>query len=207
MFRLSPFSFLMPLIYFIRHARTRQSPDLPADQWNLSEDGFVAAAALAGKQFWMAIKRVITSTELKTYATIAPALELWDIPHEAMAAFNEVRRSGFTASQAEYEAQVQQLFADPDSSVDGWESAADAVQRAMAGLNQLRANYPHQNLAIIGHGLLWSLVRVHLLGKSHVDPAEWKAVQFPDVMVWRIEKGEWRLMQDFEGIRRPRKEK
>jgi broad specificity phosphatase PhoE len=194
----------MTLIYLIRHARTHQNPDIPAEQWNLSEEGFVAAAALAGKQFWTAIERVITSTERKTYATIAPTLELWDIPQEAMAAFDEVQRTGYTATQADYEAQVRQLFADPDSSVDGWETATHATQRAVAGLNHLLVTYPGQNLAIVGHGLLWSLVRAHLLGKSHVEPAEWKAVQFPDVMVWRMEKGEWHLMQDFEGIRKPR---
>lgn len=194
----------MPLIYFIRHARTQQNPTLPAEQWNLSEEGFVSAAALAGKQFWTAIQRVITSTERKTYATIAPTLELWDIPHEEMRAFNEVRREGYTATQAEYEAQVRQMFAEPDKSVAGWERAEDALTRALAGLEHFLTTYPHQNLALVGHGLLWSLVRAHLLGKAHVDPVEWKAVQFPDVMAWRIEKGEWRLMQDFEGIRRVR---
>lgn len=194
----------MTMIYFIRHARTQQNPALPAEAWNLSEEGFVAAAALAGKQFWTAIQQVITSDEHKTYATIAPALELWDLPHTRMAAFNEVWRVGYTATQAEYEAQVRQLFAAPAVSVDGWETAADALQRGMAGLNHLLATYPHQNLAVVGHGLLWSLLRAHLLGNAHVDPAEWKAVNFPDVMVWRVEKGEWGLVQDFEGIRRAR---
>lgn len=192
----------MSLIYFIRHARTHQNPDLPAEEWNLSDDGFVSAAALAGKQFWTTIQRVITSTERKTYATIAPTLELWDIPHEEMTAFNEVRRGGYTATQADYEAQVRQLFAEPAEEVAGWERAGDALTRAIAGLHHVLDTYPHQNLAIVGHGLLWSLVRAHLLGKPHVDPVEWKAVQFPDVMVWRVDKGEWRLVQDFEGIRR-----
>lgn len=194
----------MPLIYFIRHARTQPDPEVPAEQWLLSEEGFVAAAVLAGKQFWTTIDIVLTSTEKKSYATIAAALELWDLRHEAWADFNEVQRGGYTATQAEYEAQVRRLFTHPERSSDGWETASHALQRGMAGLNRALTTFPDRNLAIVGHGLLWAIVRAHLLGKSHVDPSEWKAVQFPDVMVWQVEKGEWRLLQDFEGVRRDR---
>jgi broad specificity phosphatase PhoE len=191
----------MSLIYFIRHARTRADPTVPAEQWLLSEEGFVAAAALAGRQFWTTIDRVLTSTEKKSYATIAAALELWGLPHMAWTEFNEVQREGYTATQAEYEAQVRQLFAHPTESVDGWETADQALQRGMAGLNRALTTYSGQNIAIVGHGLLWAIVRAHLLGKTGVDPAEWKAVRFPDVMVWRVERGEWQVVQDFEGIR------
>jgi broad specificity phosphatase PhoE len=200
----APNFIFMSLIYLIRHARTHADPAIPAEQWLLSEEGFVAAAALAGKQFWTTIDRVLTSTEKKSHATIAAALELWELPHVAWAAFNEVQREGYTATQAEYEAQVRQLFAHPTQSVDGWEIADHALQRAMAGLNRALATYPGQNLAIVGHGLLWAIIRAHLLGKPEVDPAEWKAVRFPDVMVWRVEQGRWQMVQDFEGIRRDR---
>jgi broad specificity phosphatase PhoE len=192
----------MAQIYLIRHAKTRQEPGVPAERWTLSEEGFIAAGALAGKQFWTTVGRVITSTEVKTLATVTPALELWGIPHEAWAEFDEVQRGGFAATQEEYETRVRQLFAAPDESGDGWEPAAHALERALAGLNRALAEYPGQNLAIVGHGLLWALVRAHVLGKERVEPAEWKAVQFPDVMVWEVTGGEWRLGQEFEGIRK-----
>lgn len=186
------------LLYLIRHAATERVDAQPAELWNLSAAGFLAAGALAGRRFWPEIGRLVTSTEHKAIATAAPAAELWRLPCEANAAFDEVRRGGYVE---DYEAQVRAFFAQPERSVSGWERAADAQARAIAGLAALRAASPDANLALVGHGLLWTLLRAHLLGQSQPDPAEWRAIRMPDVALWRWEGAVWELMQDFEGIR------
>lgn len=186
------------LLYLIRHAATQQDPDRPAEQWTLSEAGFLAANVLAGRRFWPEIQRVITSTEFKTYATVAPALELWGLTHEEWADFDEVRRGGYIE---DYQARVADLFAYPDHSPDEWETATAALNRVLNGLHRTLAAYPDDNLVLVGHGLLWSLLRAYLLGYSQVRLEEWSSVSMPDVAVWRVEDGVFTLLQDFEGIR------
>ena len=188
----------MSLLYLIRHAATERVPNVAPTQWTLSEEGFLAAVALAGRRFWPEIGRVVTSTERKAIATVAPAAEMWRLPLESRAAFDEVRRGSFLE---DYEAAVRAFFAEPSRPPEGWESAAAARERVVAGLEALLQEYPGRNLALVGHGLLWSLLRAHLLGQSQVEAAEWRAIQMPDIAVWQWEAGEWRLRQDFEGIR------
>lgn len=186
------------LLYLIRHAATERVAEQPAEQWNLSEAGFLAAGALAGRRFWPEIGRLVTSTERKAIATAAPAAELWRLPSEANPLFDEVRRGDYVE---DYEAQVRAFFAQPERSVNGWERAANALARAVTGLATLRAESPDANLALVGHGLLWTLLRAQLLGQPQPDPAEWRAIRMPDVALWRWEGASWTLVQDFEGIR------
>ncbi len=188
----------MSLLYLVRHAATQPNPDQHAGEWTLSEAGFLAAGVLAGRRFWPEIDRVITSTEFKSYATVAPALELWGLSHEAWSDFDEVKRGGYIE---DYTARVADFFAHPDHSPDAWETATAALQRAITGLHRALHAYHDSNIALVGHGLLWSLLRARLLGLSHVNPAEWAAVAMPDVAVWRVENDTITLLQDFEGIR------
>ncbi len=189
----------MSLLYLIRHAATQRVPNVDPAQWTLSDKGFLAAVALAGQRFWPEIGRVVTSTERKALATVAPAAEMWRLPIESRAAFDEVRRGSYVE---DYEAAVHTFFADPSHPPEGWESATTARERVVAGLEALLQEHPGQNLALVGHGLLWSLLRAHLLGQPQVDADEWRAIQMPDIAVWQWEAGEWRLRQDFEGIHR-----
>lgn len=189
----------MPLLYLIRHAATRPEPDRPAAEWLLSEDGFFAAGALAGRRFWPEIGHIYTSTEPKAIATAAPAAQLWRLPSEPLPGLDEVRRGGFVD---DYDAQVQRFFEEPAQNVGEWESAEAARTRAVSALQDLLARHPGENLALVGHGLLWSLLRSHLLGHETVAPDEWRAIAMPDVAVWRREDGRWQMLQDFEGIRR-----
>jgi broad specificity phosphatase PhoE len=188
----------MSLLYLVRHAATEPQPGVEPTLWNLSEAGFVAAAALAGRRFWPEVQRVVTSTERKAIATAAPAAEMWRLPLESQAAFNEVRRGGWSE---EYEADVAAFFARPDDPPQGWESAASAQQRTVEGLEAVARTFPGQNLALVGHGLLWSLLRAHLLGQAQVNARAWRAIRMPDVAVWQREANGWLLRQDFEGIR------
>lgn len=189
----------MPLFYLIRHAESRREPERPAEEWNLTEAGFLAAGALAGRRFWPEIGQLYTSSEPKAIATAAPAAQLWRLPVTSLPELDEVRRGGFVE---EYEAQVQRFFEEPEQAHGGWERAVEAQARAASTVQRLVAAHPEAHLALVGHGLLWALLRAHLLGQPRVVLEEWRAIAMPDVAVWRREGERWALLQDFEGIRR-----
>ena len=92
------------------------------------------------------------------------------------------------------------FFEQPTYIADEWETAAAAQASVMRGLEALLGHYPKQNMALVGHGLLWTLLRAHLLKQSQISLAEWRAIRMPDVATWKYEKGGWTLLQDFEGI-------
>ena len=187
----------MSHLYLIRHAATKPDRQKAAEHWLLSKAGIFEAELFARRRFWSQVDRVITSHTQKAIHTAAPAVELWRLPCEARSVFNEVQRGHYLKH---YEKRVRLFFEQPNSSSDEWEMAAAAQTRAIRALESVLDDYPNENMALVGHGLLWMLLRAHLLNQSQISLAEWRAIRMPDVASWKYEKGIWTLLQDFEGI-------
>ena len=146
---------------------------------------------------WRQVHRVITSTEKKAIVTAAPAAGLWRLPVEQRAAFDEVHRAGYIE---DYENTVRAFFSTPERAPAGWESALQAQARAVSALEDLLALYPRENLALVGHGLLWTLVRAFLRSPWEETFDVWRNIQQPDLAVWQRQNQGWRLVQDFGGL-------
>ena len=178
-------------LYLIAHAYTRQVPDTDAALWQLNELGQKQAAALARQPFWDEVDRLLLSCEPKTRLTVAPLLEDRQIPNEEDARFNELRRSSEWTS--DYTARVAELFRRPRQSVAGWEPAAAALTRFCAGIDAWTSRHPQETLALVGHGLTFSLYRAHLLGLPNVNLQDWRELSFAAVA--RVEGGQ--IIEDF----------
>ena len=166
-------------LYLIAHACTRQVPNTDAALWHLNDLGLTQAAALARQPFWDEVDRLLLSREPKTRLTAAPLLQRRDLPVEEDERFNELRRTPEWTD--DYSARVAELFRRPCHSVAGWESAADALTRFRAGIDHWAGRFPRQTLALVGHGLTFSLYRAHLLGLPSVPFDDWRQLSFAAV--------------------------
>lgn len=149
------------------------------------------AAALARQPFWDEVDRLLLSREPKTRLTVAPLLKSKDLPVDEDDRFNELHRSPEWTN--DYTARVAEVFRRPRESVAGWEPAADALTRFRAGIDDWAARHPHDTLALVGHGLTFSLYRAHLLGLPTVPLQDWRQLSFAAVAC--VQDG--RIVDDF----------
>lgn len=168
----------MARLYLITHAHTQIDPAVDATHWQLSPTGEAQAEVLAALPFWADVDRILVSSEVKTRLTVAPVLAQRSIPITADRRFDEVLRPGWIEN---YGAQVQRFFAAPAQTVGGWETAAHALQRLLAGLHAHLTPTADTQIALVSHGLVLSLYRAHLLGLPTADFAAWRRLGFAAV--------------------------
>lgn len=183
----------MTTLYLITHAHTRQQPNVDAATWTLSDRGQMQAQILAEQPFWDGVERIVLSSEPKTRLTVDAVLAARPLPVTVDARFDELIRT--PEWTYDYAGRVAQVFAYPDESIGGWESAADALARFLAGIESLQSQHAGETLALVGHGLTFSLYRAHLLGQAHVDLDQWRTLSFAAVA--QIDLQSQRLVADF----------
>ena len=137
------------------------------------------AAALARQPFWERVDRVLLSSEPKTRLTVAPLLQIRSLTVQKDAHFDELRRT--PEWTYDYTARVAEVFARPQESIAGWEPAAEALARFRTGVARWTARHPQETLALVGHGLTFSLYRAHLLGLPRVALRDWQGLAFAAV--------------------------
>ncbi len=184
------------MLFLITHAHTQQKRDADATGWDLSPAGYEQVAGLARLSFWNGVDRIVVSSEAKTRLTVGPVLAERRLPLTVDPCFDELGRgSGWVD---DYTARVAEVFANPVRSIGGWESAADALARFREGISALADAFPQETIALVGHGLTFSLFRAHLLGQAQVNFDDWQRLSF-----CALAEVEWpglKLVQDFQPI-------
>jgi len=170
-------------------------PDQDVKTWPLSAAGQRQAEQLAMLPMWNVITQVVVSSEIKTRLTVAPALAQRQLPVQVEPRFNELHRPGWVDN---YAAQVQRAFAQPTQSAGEWEPAAVALARFQAGIADLCQRFPGATVAVVGHGLIFSLYRAHLLGYDQVRFADWQQLAFAAVA--SVDSLTPQLLEDFRPL-------
>lgn len=186
----------MSLLFLITHAHTQQQRDVDATTWTLSPHGTEQAAVLAQQPFWAQVTRVILSSEAKTRLTVEPVLARRSLPVTVDTRFDELKRPATWTE--DYVAAVAAAFAHPYESVNGWEAAASAQARFIAGIVDLQRHFPYDACALVGHGLTFSLYRAALLGHTHVDLDDWRKLSFAAVA--KVDLSAGALLEDFRSV-------
>jgi broad specificity phosphatase PhoE len=166
-------------LYLIRHAQVQMQPAQDAKLWSLSTTGQQQAEYLATLPFWDEVTQVVVSSEAKTRLTIAPVLTQRHLPVQVDPRFDELHRPGGWVD--DYATQVQRAFANPTQAAGEWEPAAVALARFQAGIADLCQHFADTTIALVGHGLTFSLYRAHLLGHERVRFADWQQLAFAAV--------------------------
>jgi broad specificity phosphatase PhoE len=155
-------------VYFITHPEVRVDPQTPVPDWSLSERGL--ARMRAGLlQPWIAqLTAVYASAERKAREAGAVITERLGSQLHIVHALGEIERSatGYLP-HAEHEATADAMFAAPDSSARGWETARHAQKRIVAAVADVLAQEPaHATIAIVAHGAVGALLLCHLTGQA-----------------------------------------
>ncbi len=182
----------MGRIYLVRHPATRMDPDIPAEQWGLSDEGLSQLDRLLQAQWWRDVRHVYTSTEPKAREVGDAARKRFGITCTSHAELRELERT--PEFRSDYRERVIRMFATPDVPVDGWESLSSATDR-LAGFLHGTASEGPLPAAVVSHGIVLSSLRARLLGMSHVDPRHWQSLPFAAVA--EVETDSWTLASDF----------
>jgi broad specificity phosphatase PhoE len=178
----------MTRLHLITHAHTAIDPAQDAAGWQLSATGHRQAEALTALPLWESVDRILISSEAKTRLTVAPLLARRALPVVSDRRFDEVQRPGWVEKYAEH---VRAFFAAPEQTVGGWEPAAHALHRFLAGLRDHLTPDGGEEAALVSHGLVLSLYRAHLLGQAPPDFEAWRQLGFAAVATVDLHGPAW----------------
>jgi broad specificity phosphatase PhoE len=155
----------MTLHLYVSHPEVRIDPMVPVPRWGLSDRGQERMAAFAAQGWIKRFGRVISSDETKAIETADAIAVILGLQTEVRHGLHENDRSatGFLPPP-EFEATANLFFAHPLESVRGWERAADAQGRIVAGVGAALAEAPETPTIFCGHGGVGTLLWCHCAG-------------------------------------------
>ncbi|CAN7415426.1 histidine phosphatase family protein [Mesorhizobium sp. LjNodule214] len=157
----------MPVAYYITHPQVQIDAGIPVPQWGLSDIGRARASAILDQPWIGSIRRIVSSGERKAIETaeilarhLRLAVEVRDRMHE-----NDRSATGFLPPP-EFEAVADQFFANPQSSIRGWERAIDAQHRIVSEVEAVLGANGADDIAFVGHGGVGTLLLLSLSGRG-----------------------------------------
>lgn len=153
-------------LHFLTHAQVIQDPHAPVPDWGLSDLGRARHEAFASSSVLDHVTALYASRERKAREAAVPVSEHLGLPVRIVPALGENDRSatGYLPP-AEFEATADAFFAQPDTSVRGWETARAAQARIVAAVGTVAAlDGTVGDVLIVAHGAVGALLRCHLKG-------------------------------------------
>jgi broad specificity phosphatase PhoE len=160
--------------YFITHPDVVIDPAVPVPRWPLSERGRQRMQRTLDQPWASDLSRVFSSDEQKAVDGAAILASALSIPHECDPELGENDRSatGFLEPDAFWPV-VEAFFADPHTSVRGWERAIDAQSRVVRAVRRAAASCgANETIAFVAHGAVGSLLLCHLQSRPIDRSAE-----------------------------------
>lgn len=149
----------MRLVYFITHPDVIIDPHVPVPQWPLSPRGRERMQRLLDQSWIALIGSIYSSTEQKAVDGAEILAAHRALLYHGIKALGEIDRSatGYLPHE-EHMATAELFFADPYTSIRGWERAIDAQQRITGAINDLIVhNSQDGHIAIVSHGAVGML--------------------------------------------------
>lgn len=191
--------------YYLTHPQVLIDPAVPTPRWPLSQKGRDRTKAILGKPWLKTLRRIVASDEQKAIDTASIIADAIGLEFEIGEHLGENDRSstGFLEPTA-FETAADRFFADPWTSWNGWERAADAQARIVAAVDAVLAAHPvEQPILFTGHGAVGSLLKTHLAGRAisrREDQPGGGGNIFAFALFDRALLCDWTPMESFEGI-------
>lgn len=156
----------MTFVAFITHPDVTIDPALPIPDWELSPRGLERMALFCNHAFVARITQVFSSGERKARDGADMLAQRLGLTPQIDLDLGENDRSatGYLP-KAEFVEMARQFFAQPEKSVRGWERAVDAQHRIANALRRIVDCHPGDNIAIVSHGGVGTLLMCHLLNQ------------------------------------------
>ena len=163
-------------VYFITHPEVQVEPARPVPQWSLSERGLSRMRATLSLPWVRDLTAVYASEEQKAIEGAEVLAHALQLRVQKRAALGEVDRSstGYLP-HAEHEVTADELFARPNMSARGWETANAAQARIVSAVSELiAADSSSGAIAIVSHGAVGAFLLCHLtpavIERKHDQP-------------------------------------
>jgi broad specificity phosphatase PhoE len=155
----------MPTVFFITHPDVMIKPSVPVPDWPLNERGRARMRAIVAASWVKEVCSIFASSERKAREgaqILADGLGLGGYVIVDDLCENDRSATGYLPKQ-EFEAMVDAFFAQPQTSIRGWEPAANAQARIICAVERLASQASgNGDLAIVGHGGTGTLLYCHL---------------------------------------------
>jgi broad specificity phosphatase PhoE len=167
----------MPTVLFITHPDVAIDPSVPVPDWPLNECGRRRMRAMVSRPWIRGVRSIFSSGERKARdgaQILSEGLGLSGYSIVADLRENNRSATGFLEAR-EFEATVDAFFARPQTSVRGWEPAADAQARIVSAVDRVISQAPgNGDVVIVGHGGTGALLYCHLaevpISRRHEQP-------------------------------------
>ncbi len=154
----------MAILYFITHPDVQIDPGIAVTEWTLSARGHARMHRILKQPWISSLGAVWCSAERKSRdAARIIADAVGTVPRILSALGENDRSSTGYLPEAEFEATADAFFADPQTSIRGWETAADAQRRIVAAIDTVvRAAPTGRDIAVVSHGGVGALLLCRL---------------------------------------------
>ncbi len=152
---------------YVTHPEVMIDPNVATPRWGLSALGRSRAERFANHPLVNDLTHLVSSTETKALELAAILAARCKAPVDSGDKFdeNDRRSTGFVPA-SRFEALADALFAHPDESAEGWETARDAQRRVVGAFNDVLARHDATKpIGFTGHGAVGTLLKCHLGGR------------------------------------------
>jgi len=156
----------MATVFFITHPDVAIDASMPVQDWPLNARGRARMQAMVSFPWLRDVQSVFSSDERKARdgaEILAEGLGLNGYSVVTDLGENDRSAMGFLEKE-EFEATVNAFFAQPHTSVRGWETATDAQARIVRAVEQIMSQAHNADIAIVGHGGTGTLLYCHFAG-------------------------------------------
>jgi broad specificity phosphatase PhoE len=152
----------MSFVRYLTHPQVNIDPAIPVPSWGLSAIGRARTETVGSKRQLAHTTQIIASGERKAIETAGIIAAKLDVAVEVREGMHENERSatGFLPPD-EFQAVADQFFAQPHSSIRGWERAVDAQARIVREVEHVLARDQPGDVLFVGHGGVGTLLYCH----------------------------------------------
>ena len=158
----------MAYALYVTHPQVVQDPNIPVPHWGLTELGRARAERFANHSLVQGVHRIVSSPETKALEMASSLAKLSGAAVESGENFaeNDRESTGFVPRE-KFEQLADAFFANPDESIEGWETSRDAQRRIVSAFEAvLAAHDSSQPVIFTGHGAVGTLLKCHLGGRA-----------------------------------------
>jgi broad specificity phosphatase PhoE len=150
---------------YLSHPQVLIDPAIPVPDWGLSKLGRSRTRTFATQPWLCGFRRIVASTETKARETAAILGDALGVGFETAPDLHENDRSstGYLPPAA-FEGLADAFFAEPATSIRGWETAVAAQRRILRAVGDVLAARPVTATLLVGHGGVGTLLKCHCGG-------------------------------------------
>ena len=154
-------------LILVKHSLPKIMENLPAREWELSDDGRIRAQQLAERLSPFQPEYIISSVEPKARETAEIIAGRHNLELHIADGLHEHDRSKTPyLSRDEFQAAMHEFFEKPDTLVFGSETADEAYTRFYNAVRSVLDCHPNEAVVIVAHGTVISLFVSRITGTS-----------------------------------------